>query len=79
MMGFACNTATKDCDLLQTAAYDPISNHIYFQVTQYESNDDPFGQTTIAYVNIDGRFAYVDPSLTFSFGYMGFFVATVNA
>jgi hypothetical protein len=73
MIGFSCDPNTKACDALQTSAYDAIQDRVYFQATQYESDDDQLGTTVLLYIDLSGRTPYIDTGLSpFSFGFMDF-------
>ena len=76
---FTCDPSTKTCDMLQTAAYDAIENRIYFQATDIEAEDD-IGTTVLMYIDLNGRVPYIDTGLNpFTFGYMAFQFASVQA
>ena len=75
---FTCDTHTKSCDNLQTAAYDAIEDRLYFQATEIKSTDD-VGTTVLMYVDLAAKFPYIDTGLNpFTFGYMGFHFVSVQ-
>jgi hypothetical protein len=67
---FMCDPKVKACDTLQTAAVDPVTGKVYFQATNIQGDD--VGTTVIASLTINGKHAYADITLTFTFGFQAF-------
>lgn len=71
---FQTYPATKQDDTLQPACYDPVTRHLYFQVTSFETDDDSDPMLNMAYLDYSKgkKVPYIDIAISpFAFEYMG--------
>lgn len=69
----------KNDDTYQTAAWDPVSQHFYFQCSVYDSDDDEATPTiSMLYIDFSHKDIYIDTAISpFAFEYIGWFFIPV--
>lgn len=73
LYAFQSYPATKQDDTLQCACYDPVSKHLYFQMTQFQSADDDGDElTTMVFLDFSAKQPWIDTAISpFAFEYIG--------